>query len=408
MGNEVTFVNLPLEVEQHPNLNPMAKKLFWIIDSVCKSRGVCSFSNMDFALKMGRYPTRISKALALLKDNGFILINVDKQAGNRRTLYINPAYKEVNRNLVEKYNNSAKTGVPIAEKGNTLLPKRAIGGDATIDDSDRNFAYILVSNNMKKGSKDPSGAARRGVPPHAIDRVIAYWKSKGKPLVVPKDKTTQKPKFRSAIRKGLEEFSETTVLRAIDVYHNSLLDPTLVLTQFRGAPAKVGLSEFFEFTGFTQHFIDVNRISYFNRMKGWCGLCAQGDEAVRNRFARVCKDTSPKMTQLLHEMLPRVIQFDKRNSRVENILRICARKLTKIHADVKNRIVQAGVTKASSVAFAQVHFFRYLEEQNLEAFKIGWLASDRVLDSFVYYLETVGVLRKPVMTRHLKRRFIDG
>ena len=86
------YAIIPAPVMYAESLSANEKLLYGTISGLCRQEGYCWASNQYLAdlYKVGR--NVISKWLAHLRAEGFIEIEIDREAGNRRRIYIAAAY----------------------------------------------------------------------------------------------------------------------------------------------------------------------------------------------------------------------------------------------------------------------------------------------------------------------------
>jgi len=125
------YAVIPADVRYHPDLPPNAKLLYGEITALCSREGYCWAQNPYFADLYRTHRVTISKWIRALADAGFIRVEIDKQAGNLRRIYL-----------------VAKSPIPISENANSSKQKdfKAISKNAT---------HSITRSITKKNTKNP-------------------------------------------------------------------------------------------------------------------------------------------------------------------------------------------------------------------------------------------------------------
>jgi len=84
---------LPAEVRYSKKISLLAKLLYSEITALCDKEGYCRASNAYFAELYNKSITQISMTLQTLEKAGFIKIEINKEEGNLRKIYLTPLPK---------------------------------------------------------------------------------------------------------------------------------------------------------------------------------------------------------------------------------------------------------------------------------------------------------------------------
>jgi hypothetical protein len=112
------YAVIPATVRYCEHLIPTAKLLYGEITALSNERGYCWAGNSHFARLYNVSDFTVSRWISQLEKHGFVRVQIDKEAGNQRLIYINDAVPLLR-----------KSAIGIDEKRNTLLRKSARGID---------------------------------------------------------------------------------------------------------------------------------------------------------------------------------------------------------------------------------------------------------------------------------------
>lgn len=140
------YAVIPAEVRYDRSIPAHAKLLYGEITALCSEKGYCWASNSYFGRLYKKSPETISRLIAKLIKFGYIKVEIDKKAGNKRRIYL-----------------LTKTSIDIAEKVKTSIDKSV---KTPIDKNvkQNNKSLILHRNNTKKVVSN-----------HVIDAVFQSW-----------------------------------------------------------------------------------------------------------------------------------------------------------------------------------------------------------------------------------------
>ena len=127
------YAIIPADVRYHPDLPPNAKLLYGEITALCSREGYCWAQNPYFADLYKTHRITISKWIRALADAGFIRVEIDKQAGNLRRIYL-----------------LAKLPIPISENANSSKQK-------CLEAISKNANHSITESITKKNTKNPEG-----------------------------------------------------------------------------------------------------------------------------------------------------------------------------------------------------------------------------------------------------------
>ena len=457
MSNRITFFHLPLEVEKNPKLTKTDKDVAWIVFSVNGTNGhdhSCFYSNKKLAVMTDCDPLTVSRAVKKLVQEKAVIskVTVDKSVGSRRELSVNPEYKEYGKKFVDEYNRKVEeqqTGgliklsrgvdkiikpprekskdygglknpyiIKIDNKDTFPLEKYGTSGSGQPVQGESTFACQreveslsdkIVANPRKEDRSMPLTL----VPvPEEANRTFDYWNRQGEPLPRHRVGTRVHKDAIKAIRKALKIHKEKTIRNAIDLYRQSLTRTDLNLFRFKSAPVRVGLDEFFQFSGFTIGVIADRKIKGFDGGgSAWFDICLKGAAEVEQRFAVVPVDKFPVVTKLLQKVIGSWDDHPKVTGPIaEKQLQIVSAKLVEFHQRIKPRMLTGGFLKFSTPEFLKEYFVPYLQEmlgtRGVEGFQLWWMIGEGFVDEFEQHLVRTRAITKPVMVRHLKRRAV--
>lgn len=451
-------IQIPAEVLSDPNLGYAAKLIFGrIMYPLSTGMVYLDWTNQRLVDDLNLGINQIKIGLAQLKEGGYILVHGSKSRFRR--IGLNPDWQEtrtnnlpyfknikgVKKNPVEQGKGVKKNPVDFQESIGIIRKNNGFQGpnkylkDNKYDSPSENQYQTeglvtgaeglscprdKISHPIKSGSlENPESNVPRSVHnskgkevvdmSRSVDRVLQHWNSKGAPLTKHRPGgTTQYRRIVSATEAALRGTSEKTILAAIDLYHQSLLNPSLTLYRYRNIqPTKVSLDEFFGFSVESLNMINVYKIESLKGIKSWFELMRRGEQVVKDKFGIVPDDRYPVVTDLLKKAIS---SWDRHpvivGNEAEKQLRKASGKLVELHQRVKPRIIAwRRIVKISTPEFLREYLVPYiLNNLNLEQFRLYWLMSDKFLYNFERHLEEINVVARPTMVRHkLKKRARD-
>lgn len=101
MENPAYYAVIPANV-RYSKIPSSAKLLYGELTALAQKQGFCFASNAYFAELYGVEPTTVSGWLRSLYESGFIKVQVDKKAGNKRRIYIADPLREIQNTSSEK------------------------------------------------------------------------------------------------------------------------------------------------------------------------------------------------------------------------------------------------------------------------------------------------------------------
>ena len=453
----VDHVHLSLAPFIDKGLSKTETQIIWIVESICKKKDWCYYSNSELAGFLQRHKDTISCSVRSLVTKGALISDIEiTKAGYRRKLKPNPGFQELKNDLIVEYNgristrfkgeksNGGESGKPPIPAGETTYTPRGKSKDygglknpyiIKIDNKDtfplekygtsgsgqpvqgestfacqrevESLSDKMVANPRKEDRSMPPALV---LVPEEANRTFDYWNSQGEPLPRHRMGTRVHKDAIKAIRKALKIHKEKTIRNAIDVYKQSLTRTDLNLFRFKSAPVRVGLDEFFQFSGFTIGVIADRKIKGFDGGGiSWFDICLKGAAEVEQRFAVVPVDKFPVVTKLLQKVIGSWDDHPKVTGPIaEKQLQIVSAKLVEFHQRIKPRMLTGGFLKFSTPEFLKEYFVPYLQEmlgkRGVEGFQLWWMIGDGFVDEFEQYLVRLHTIKKPVMVRHLKRR----
>lgn len=460
----VDHVNTSLEAFLD-KLSKSEQKIRWAVECICRKNEWCFLSNRELAEQFNLHKITVSNAVSSLVKKGAIISEVENSRyGFRRRLKLNPKYKESKRKLVEEFNQQissrylkkkskgvlAKRLIPISEKANTPQGKPNKFGElkSSIYNNDLYYVDSLSENQYQTSglvsrTKDPSCPRDKASLPikqsslenqesdvsrpvhnsiggkevtdmsRGVDRVLQHWNSKGSPLTKHRPGgTSQYRKIVRVVGEALKVYPEKTITAAIDLYHQSLLNPSFTLYRYRNIqPTKVSLDEFFAFSVESLNMINVYKIESLRGFNSWFDLMKRGEQIIKDKFGIVPDDKYPVVTNLLKKV---VTSWDRHppivGNEAEKQLRKSSTKLFEFHQRIKPRIIAwRRIVKISTPEFLKEYLIPYiLNNLNLEQFRIYWLMSDKFLYNFERHLEEINVVSRPTMVRHKLKKRVDA
>jgi hypothetical protein len=320
------------------------------------------------------------------------------------------AYTSARKSIsgVNKYLKDNKSTFPL-EKYGTSGSGQPVQGESTF--ACQREVESLSDKTVANPRKEDRSMPLTLVPvPEEANRTFDYWNSRGEPLPRHRVGTRVHKDAIKAIRKALKIHKEKTIRNAIDLYRQSLTRTDLNLFRFKSAPVRVGLDEFFQFSGFTIGVIADRKIKGFDGGGiSWFDICLKGAAEVEQRFAVVPVDKFPVVTKLLQKVIGSWDDHPKVTGPIaEKQLQIVSAKLVEFHQRIKPRMLTGGFLKFSTPEFLKEYFVPYLQEmlgkRGVEGFQLWWMIGDGFVDEFEQYLVRLHTIKKPVMVRHLKRR----
>lgn len=425
----VDHVNTSLEGFLDKSLSKSELQIRWVIESVCRKHPWCFYSNRELAEQFNLHPMTVSATVRSLVKKGAVLSEIEvRSTGTCRRMKLNPEYLKSKNHLVVEYNGKmTKRRIKEEEQPTESTPGGKSGGLPPLSleaypprRKSNHFQelakpaynnaiyneYFLSGNTAPE--KGAGGEQEMSIcQSRAMDRIVAHWKSKKPSLKVSGQRVTGRA--LPVLKALLSKHGEKTILETINLYHESLHNPTLICSKFNKRPAyRVSIEEFF--AGFSidnQIFIKQNKIKCLEGVDGWFQMCLKGAEEIERRFALVVADRFPVVTKLLREVIS---SWDGHPSlvgnRAESNLRKSAARLVEFHQRVKSRLVTGRTEmRLSTPAFLREYFVPYvLENLNLDRFRIYWLMSERFMDDFEQHLVDMRALAPPKERRVGGRR----
>ena len=129
MSQPSFYAVIPANVRYDKTIPANAKLLYGEITALCSQEGYCWATNGYFADLYDVSETSISKWISSLVKAGYIYLEIDKEKGNSRLIYIQEVYNKTSRPIEEKLN------TPIEEKlkHNNTLPITTNSTTSNID-----------------------------------------------------------------------------------------------------------------------------------------------------------------------------------------------------------------------------------------------------------------------------------
>lgn len=414
-------LQIPLEAATDPNLSNAAKLIFgrlhYLLTVNDEKRIYINWTDEKLAddLNIGLRQTKA--AIAVLKSRGYLFAGGKTR---RRKLSLDPEWTNRNKIVLPDFTRrtTKKKGYKRVPSSLPLGYKRVPNGFAEQLDFVSKKADFQAPTNItnnkyfsfqekwhrKAAQKEQEMSICQS---RAMDRIVAHWKSKKPSLKVSGQRVTGRA--LPVLKALLSKHGEKTILETINLYHESLHNPTLICSKFNKRPAyRVSIEEFF--AGFSidnQIFIKQNKIKCLEGVDGWFQMCLKGAEEIERRFALVVADRFPVVTKLLREVIS---SWDGHPSlvgnRAESNLRKSAARLVEFHQRVKSRLATGRTEmRLSTPAFLCEYFVPYvLENLNLDRFRIYWLMSERFMDDFEQHLVDMRALAPPKERRVGGRR----
>lgn len=160
------YAVIPATVRYHPDLMATAKLLYGEITALSNERGYCWASDTYFANLYSVNPRQVRRWIAQLKDFGFIRVQINKEAGNQRVIFL----KDSLPLRTKKTYPTDKKDLPLGQKRPTPTDKKDLQnikdnttGSITVSRDARDAQNSLGFENQKKEKAPPVAA-----PPPAL------------------------------------------------------------------------------------------------------------------------------------------------------------------------------------------------------------------------------------------------
>lgn len=131
------FAIIPAVVRYDENLTASAKLLYGEITALANARGFCNASNAYFAKLYGVTPRSISELVTSLVGQGHIIVEIDKEAGNKRYIRLPGSEMPPIENKIVTYSKEvpypSRTKVPDNNTSSNNTLNNNTGADAARD-----------------------------------------------------------------------------------------------------------------------------------------------------------------------------------------------------------------------------------------------------------------------------------
>jgi hypothetical protein len=119
---------LPATVRYSEDLTYFEKVLYSEITALSNSQGYCWASNSYFAELYKKTIAWVSNSISKLEKMGFITLEIDKEKGNKRKIYIDPIKENYNSPIKENYNSPIIENYKnnITRKNNTSFNRKRV------------------------------------------------------------------------------------------------------------------------------------------------------------------------------------------------------------------------------------------------------------------------------------------
>lgn len=156
------YAVIPATVRYHPDLMATAKLLYGEITALSNERGYCWASDTYFANLYSVNPRQVRRWIAQLKDFGFIRVQINKEAGNQRVIFL----KDSLPLRTKKTYPTDKKDLPLGQKRPNPTDKKDLQnntvnttGSITVSRDARDAENLFGFEEQKK-EKAPPVAAR--------------------------------------------------------------------------------------------------------------------------------------------------------------------------------------------------------------------------------------------------------
>ena len=123
------YAVIPANVRYDKTIPANAKLLYGEITALCNKEGYCWATNGYFAELYDVSETSISKWISSLVKAGYICLEIDKEKGNTRLIYLKEVYNKTSRPIEEKL----KTPIEEKLKHNNTIPNTTNSSTFNID-----------------------------------------------------------------------------------------------------------------------------------------------------------------------------------------------------------------------------------------------------------------------------------